>query len=797
MRRSLLPAASALALLLAGALADGAAGAATDVVPSPTPLAIRSAQAPPACPTAAEVDGSLVAGVVRRIVQRAARTRDEEALFTAGLVTSVLQRSATIAMCDPALAAAGLPLGSFSGTAAAPPAGDLVGFGVRYRTGSTATKAAGLAPGDRIVLPSAGAQAVIDVAVRTVNGVGTVRLGPFSAPASAVRVSGTSAAPAVVAELTDGSTTQASVTVPTPVETTATARVSGTTLRVRLRTAPGAVVQVSTPAREGSLDLFAGIDERGSLSVANAAGVANASIVELGREDRRAIISILDPDRRRGIELSCALRWKGQALRSARCVPAASSARRSALAPGTRTASPVSIAGRLARAAVHRRLPSAMRGHGAAALQIAPTPLTTAFRAAGGGGLDPDDAYEADPLFGDVNGDGRPDFTIGDPTLGTPQLLLSRPGAGWTSVPVKGALDELLSVGDLSGDGVDDFTQGYDDRIFSGRAIWATTPPAAIDMSKGVGLYADDLAIGVAGEAGGEGPLDEDGRVFPMADGDGDGRPEVGAPAGDGPGVGIFSSTGIPLGLRTALPAVTTAAPASAVPLLEAIGRAGLDDLLVGLAEFDEPSVLAVRGRVVVASTRSGGKERAIRSTTSVHQLAPSAPWALTGGTVDLGGMATVRDVDPTTGESLVRTVGERCSRDGECVTRLRRLDANGRILATASLRSGGGALDARFTADGPDADTRPDVLLHDDEPVPGEKPSPGFGGTVALWPSATAAARVDKLAVIGSRGKPLVLAGKLLTWTAPNGTRAHGGIAVTGSGRRAKTSMVIFGAAG
>ena len=781
----------------------GAARAAPSAVPSrPTPLALASASTPPACPTTAELDGSLLNRSVRGMVNRANRGTAEDR-FIAYLVLGIVADgdSTTIAVCDPDLVSARQPMGSISGLALTPPLGDAVGFGLRLRGAPLADRATGAAVGDRFVLPTAvGPRTTIDLAVRTAGGVRTVRLGPFAAAPTAVRVAGTSAAPVVIAELVDGQALPVPITPLEPVATKITTAVDGrSTLRIRVRTSPGAFVSASTPERSDDFRI-GGFDEDGGLRVADETGRATVEVRDLSRRDREVELDVIDADRRVTSTGTCRLRWKTSVLRDVRCTlkPASGTALAArslrgvpAGLPASGTTGPLAAVRAILHAVRSRQSPGhprfravGVRPVGSAARADSARPAVAAITATEVTRLDEEATFELEEsvgLFGDVNGDGRPDFGVSDP-LGGASVFLSQPG-GWRSIPLE--LDEVgdaRAIADITGDGTDEFQVEYDSRIISGQRGWATAAPSSIDLRKRAGLAPGDLdlstgldsAIGLAGD---------DIPPIPFRDATGDARPELGIASPSRAGIAIFASQDLRLGVRTALPpflATTVkddlAALDTVVASLGAEGDAGLPRGTTAGA-----STVTVRGDVAVAQTSTvvsgrAGSSPTVRTTLSLGRFDGGAPWAFSPPTppLDLAGNATLVDLDPASGQTLVLSTGESCNARNACVSRIRRVDAAGKIVGEVSTRSRSVGLTASFADDGPDADALPEVLIHDGDASYGDAaPRPGVDGPVALWRSTVSVANLSALPVLGAGTAPYVVIGPLQRWTAPNGTRS------------------------
>jgi hypothetical protein len=378
-------------------------------------------------------------------------------------------------------------------------------------------------------------------------------------------------------------------------------------------------------------------------------------------------------------------------------------------------------------------------------------------------------------LFADLSGDGRPDFSFGDP-LSDATVLISNP-TGWNAVPA--TLDPTdvpgQSLADVTGDGNDDLFSD-DGRVFAGHPEWSTTLPAKIDLSAATAVGPRDLAA-----LDGGGPFDAV-PLVPMADETGDGRPELGVEAHGA--LGIFASEQLPLGVKPTLPdvvplpaSVTLADPATIV-------RRSADQLIGSFSSSEARGVVAspptnklfsVRGGAVVSTISWTVRGTDARSVVALRRLATSRPWTLDTATpsTELAGIASVTDFDPVSGETLVATSTEACNRRSACVSRVRRIGPDGAILATASVR-GSAPLSARFVDDGPDVDTRLDVAIYQEEPVRTAigATTPADQGTIALWPSSTVTTSVATLPVLAAGGSSIVIDGTIQSWTAPDGHR-------------------------
>ncbi len=791
MLRFLLP----FTLSALAALALPASTLAAEISVGSSPLALTSTRPAPDCPTAQEVDGSLLAAASRVAAGPRPGFWDSymaAASFTVGVAP-------TIAVCDPELVAAKRAPGPITGSAATPPTDDTVGFGLRMLGAPITEPGAAASAGDRFVLPAVSARSTVDLAVRTATGAATVRLGPFASAPIAVQVTGSGGATGAVVELTDGTTAQAPIVAPRAVTPRLKAFVKKNRLGLRLTGVPGAFLVAAQAATPGDIRV-AGYDPNGVVSVAGADGVATGTVSDL-RRAKFVLVSVLDADRRAFSPQTCRLSWKERTLRRVRCAPTTAAEQAHPL-PGDGTeplATPAFGARLRARAApAHRAaidgaatLPRAASRTAAAVLAPVDTSIVARLR---GSDL-PLDEYGSEPMIGDVNGDGRPDFGVGDPFL-KPMIALSGSG-GWTRVPLRIDQPSLpVVVPDLTGDGIDDFAFQVEDRILAGVRAWSTVPPSVVDLSSRRLLSGGDFSV----SAGGARPLGA-GPLLGFADATGDGRPELALRSINGSGFAVFASESLPLGRSSRLPTFQATALSDDIAKVRDFDDDDDDDddddAERDPAANELDALFPTREGALLSRTSLKVVGRVARSTVSLFPVSSTAPWAHASlAPLVVDGLASIQDYDATTGETLIATDLEACTlRTFRCIARVRRVDASGRVTAVASARTTAIKLTASFAADGPDADGRAEVVIHDADPGSPGSSLPGLGGTVALWSSMAPAVNFATLPVLASSGTPLVFGGPLMRWVAPGGRRHHAGYIQSGTGSKRTLTLTLLGA--
>lgn len=759
------------------ALGVGSTATAAELSSGPTPLAYLGTAT---CPSADDASGRTTATGAAAVARAVTHAKDSEAapfFASLALIGALDQPSAAIVLCDPAAASARAPLGPLSGpSAGSAKSTDVSGPGLRARVGATGSTSGSLSVGDHLALPPTSQRATLDLAVRAANGAVTpLRLGPFTAPPTAVAITGTAATPHAAVLLADGTTIDRAV-LASPVPRAAL-RVSarGARLRLRVRTSPGALVIGVPPSGDGDDGSF--LTEFPVIGAANASGRAKIRSTPITPGLRRLPIYALDVVHQIGDAWTCRLRWRGARLVTVRCSPDASA-----------TARATQLAARASDAVQVRRTPASIAARPRPSAAAARVTATAPARATTIGELERWELEEGvhDLTAGDVTGDGSPDVLYGDISAGEPRLWVSSAG-GWHAADLgDDPLDGLAIVDDVTGDGIADVWSGTD-RGYGGSAAWSATSRPAIDLTAAASLGPNDLALAAAGDDGAD-PLTVLAPT-PLRDSTGDGRPEllVGGSA-------IYASEALPLGQRTPLPQAWPIEPASTWRRYAKLTKAAdpgaavadddatdHDDELLAARPFTAPGQAPLNA-VAVAERGANG---ATSSTVAIADLPTAPPWTIgASATLTLAGSARVVDGDAARGTVLVVTRGEACTASS-CVARVRRIARDGRVLGSVAARVRRAAdvdVDARFVADGGDADDQPDVAVR----LGAAKPAP-----VRLWASSQESSAIAGLPALADRGTALQAYGDLVGWRADGAPR--GLVLVTRSAERGVAAVQLI----
>lgn len=795
----------ALAALYALVTALPAGAEAAALKPGSTPHAIAWFGAPPGCPAAEAVDGRAAAQAARDLTTGKTKVpggllddglgdgADEEASVQAFMASVALGQvtdapATVVAVCDPAAARTGQALGTITGEARDVPEAELLGAGLRSRGGEFGRASASAAIGDRFVLPASGAGSVIDVAVDTSGGTATTRIGPVGAPPAAVRVAGQLSAPQVVVEYADGTSTTHPVAPREAGPVAVAAKVSKARLVLDVKAPPGAFVAASAtnPDSSDSMDSFS---DPADLQVVRASGTATVRLGPLGPSMRNADATVIDADRRAIFAWSCTLRWSKARLRSVNCAGGPGAAERPRIG-GSALASRTRLRAR-PRAASRRAAPSAAPAPAAPLAQAARKPAlaamtaTAMYRARGDEAFElAESLFEEQPLFADVTGDGRPESSLGDGFRTPARLLVSAPAGRWAPVKLRGDryfAPSLSSGGDLNGDGVQELWATSLDgnaRAVAGTPAWSAAPPKAIDVRTDAAgprdLLASDAVLPV-----------------PLPDATGDGRPELAVPLAaslDHAALAVVASNDAPLGQRLFPPAALGTDPGG---IWDAFATA---DASPESAVYDPetPAVATADGLVTVAPMPGPTGQRRL----AIVRLAPDGRSAAALPAFTAAGVPRVSGYDLASGELLVTTTREACSRRSGCVTRVLRVDRSGKIVAGLA-RRGLSQVTAHFAPDGPDADQRAEVVLRDPEDY-GRAPAnpvPGSGRTIALWESASGSAAWARLPVLAVGGAAIKADGPLLGWTSRTGQHHVGTWSLRGTSRNPSVVLLDLAA--
>lgn len=746
---------------------SAAPAAAGPVVPRATPLSVfGTTETAQVCPTTGELDGSRLSAIARDAVLGGG---EDGAVFV-GFLMAFLPTPA-VAVCDPDLAAGTVPLGPFGGATHHDLSADVAYPGIRaIGTPPEGFQDSELVPGDRVELPAAGARSTLDVMVATSRGAKITRVSPLGAPrATAVRVEGALSSPTLVVEREAGEPTRVAVAPPPAAAKKITPQLRGRTVRFGGTVPPGSLVTASS----GELD--------GTAVVAGASGRFSRLDVRVGPSRRVIDVTVASLERRQLIGVRCSVRWS-KARRLAdrvRCKATKASAARAsrALRSGQQTVTEESPE-------VARARPTA---RAAAALPPAEATVT---------GLVKIQRNDEARLTGDVNGDGRPEVTVGTLTARGPQysLAVSRVAGAPVLVPLRLDSDSFAMPGslpDLDGDGRDELVSG--NAVVVTDALAAPTLPVRIDLRSLRPTSQRDLDLGLASRdsllSSLLTPIDPLGAV---TDTTGDGRPEL--VFGSSGLAAVFPSQAVVPGIRSRLAQIFPLAWLGGVSTEELLGEldaaAALGDL-----EFEEDSTADLQ--VLTAASDPGALVRGqqfVRLSPTDPAIATNKPrtFALSrhgGGTQAVGtttfratGLPLLFDYDPASGDALVALFQADGCRASRCLDRLLRIGSAGELRSVTAFRRRPDAyLDGGFISDGPDADSAVDTAIwraggdDDVDVAPGDR-------SVAVLPSADGGPRkLGSLAVLSRQGRPVELYGVQLQ-VMPNGSRWLAGYTRSGA---------------
>lgn len=718
--------------LTGGSPAHGAAPAV-----GPTPLGFVDGTT---CPRAEEVS-RLADEQAFATALRNAKGGPEARSFagTMGLYAGVSSPSAAVAVCDPAAAGSGAPVGHFGGNLLGRSGRDAVNSGLRALVAPPGEDGSSLTVGDRIALPELGAAATLDVAVHLGAGVAHARIGPFpSAPVLLVLEPHPQGALLRI-DLRDGAAIRQVVQAPRLVRPTLRVQGRGARLVVRGRAQPGSMIAIDHPRGDGRDEVFlTGFDAVGA-AAANGRFAVRTARLAVGQ--RLATIDSVSLSTGSGASWRCRLRWRGERIAATRCGAAR---------------------------AQHAHLVTAIGDTRAVQARPAPRPLGAGRRAARQAGAAarvttigrvPSAAtpeLSGDVSIADATGDGRPELVTAG--YAGDHALWASTTAGWQAVRLREdpLTDPVALVDDVTGDGRGEVwtTQG---RAIAGDARWSTTARPTLDLRSSVSLGAGDLEVPSQPAAYEPNP------PVPLPDVSGDGRPELLF------GTAIYASSAFPLGRRTALATAWTAGAAASI--------AAIGDATSGTLDAPRPgpldrAVLSAHGVTpLVVATTLRQTDAGWATDLEVRPIEARAPGrGAVRWTRSLPGIAAVVGGQAATGDVLIRQTAA-CQRRS-CPTFLVRFDAAGRQVGGAlRLVEDAEPLVSVLVADGSDEDDRAEVLLRT-----------GWSDQLRLWRSSDATANLADLPIVRRSGVPLRLAEPIVGWGA--GGRPGGAVVFERVGR-------------
>lgn len=721
-----------LAAALVPALFAPAAAHASAISVPVQPLAMVGAADRPSCPSAlppfkpADLFARMPAytGLYADWTNAGARSTE----LAAAASDADLQPS--VVLCSPTFA--GIP-GPIEGVTAATLGRSRVGLGWR-ELGSTLTSPAALVPGDRLTIPAVddAAQLRLSLAPDAKSPTSTLTLHDLAPGPSTVEIGRDASGLTARLVRADGSTTQAAAA-PTAAPKGKT-RFDGTRRRwtIRMPQLPGTTMHIevrsstvfSTVARSSAnasmltakLKVRFSSKSRRRLRVITVAVNRAAHWVEVSR-----CVAKLDRQRRPD-EFTCERVPMAELIRlmaddfisGAR----ASTETADLLAAVDRAVSP--RAQRNAQKATAAHIDRARRGAAARRFQSTSSIGFRPYaRSAAVTRLSP---YALRPLAADVNGDGQPDFWTEQANQAAwqpPDKLISgvlltsspdgltahivdRPDASSLAREFDGD-SELSGIADITGDGIGELVVDLGERfaIVPGSTSWTgtATPISARDIGP-----TNPQGIVVKPELSSPGA-----PLATLDDVTGDGLPEL-AVADDDAGWVSIASESIRRGSVTSVPSVAGAVrPPATLPRGYDFDRSGVPQTDTA---FRAVSGLALSLRWPVVSSKArptaGQVVVSIRDALGRDVRPPL--------TIPSPGDARLLDYDRPTGALLLLAQAYGC-RYGRCARTVMRVASDGRATQTiAAVEKGteGEAVlgSARFAADGPDADTEPDVVF-------------------------------------------------------------------------------------
>ncbi|MBO9533825.1 MAG: hypothetical protein J7513_12720 [Solirubrobacteraceae bacterium] len=600
-------------------------------------------------------------------------------------VFALLLPRPVVAVCDPARRAAGLPGLGISGTLLdARPLADSVGFGYRQLSAPVLNdesddvdiaplRGGGLAAGDALTIPAADSASVLDVAVLAGNGTRTVRFEGWGDGTSTSRLSVAADATGrtAILERADGVRVERRVELvaePTP---TITATKRGRRVDVRVAGLPAGIAWAELGDHEATPS-----GDR----VADSALFRFAK-VRTGRWTFE--LNWGDTTTRRFLIYHCSLRVGATAVKVGRCTRttradgAAWDAR-----PRTLAAKALRLGGRLAmpastRSPAQKTLPRPLATAAAATPRLRVAVKRTGVR------------WSAAPI-GDLNGDGRAEFSDGT-------LWLSGPSTSTRAS--RSVIAPIHLPGDLDGDGRSELLLADGFLAYSaGPWVAGGVPPAK------VGARVAQLRMGgVQDSPSGAGPD----AVGPLDDITGDGRPELALVRGGA--ALVIASQAATAGASHAVPEVAFAATDfdDAEPDGETSASPVVDS---------DPPPLAVGGGLYRLRFDRRATRLSDRSLVAVERRNARGviEWETPAFTVP--GSPRLADRDPSSGDLLVLSTAAGCISDtivpGQCFTWAYRLRPDGTVRSATKLDEDDGTREPLFGPDGPDADTLPELFL-------------------------------------------------------------------------------------
>lgn len=711
----------------------------------PTPAGLPDAAL---CPSAAGFEGTGNAAGLR-----AALHKGERALPS--WMFGILVSKHAVLVCDPDAARAQRFIPALTGEVAAANR-DWAWFGLRgLQLNPTDGLPAGLRVGDRVELPAGGPKTAVDLAVAAGAGVRATRVPP-GAPPVRIEISGTASAPLATVTRADGSVWRWDVAPIQAVPLKAKVRsLRRDHVTVRGTTTPGALVHLST--------------KRSRTVVAGADGRFTAEL-KLPRKPSTLVIATIDRPSRTQKVLGCTVRWDAarRAHRARACRATVQHDRVGSAAARASAATPSASRPSLTRRAA--RDPRAVPATATAKPALADTEVTHAFTLEG-----PD--ATADPA-GDLNGDGRPDFVVIGFGEGSATILRVSTGTSWATVAVKRAGGTVFETyPDLTGDGRDELLA--DGGAIVTDAFTAPTLPKEIDLSERRRPSSADLVPPKLDPS--TDPFDVDfswlawiSPIGTVPDATGDGRPEI--VLGDGTPM-VIASDDLRPGVQMNAATVTPVTTLGDLKLPDAFAPSEGPQLVMAdeQIEWEEarefPSTVAIGGKFTMLTPVDRARSPKEAQPVEIYEVdARGGRSAVRRFNTD--GVPQLLDVDPATGDALVRLLAPKPCRvslsvrrtHAGCPERILRVDGSGQIETTISLRRGSSAPIAAFAPDGSDADQRLEVAvstggLSTDLPRLVRSTQPG-------------AAKFDRLPVFAAAGKPIDTIVDFTSMVLPNGSR-------------------------
>lgn len=731
--------AACLAVLFAPGVAAG-----RPVVGGAVPLSILSlpsaANVPDAeiCPSAGGFDGTGNAAALRDAL------REQDRALPSWMFDIVVAKQAVL-VCDPDAARAERFLPALSGDVAQANR-DWAWFGLRgLQLSPTDGQPAGLRVGDQVQLPAGGPKTAVDLSVAAGEGVRSTRV-PAGATPVRIQISGPSATPIAEVTRADGSVWRWSVGPVRAVRLTTKVRpLRRDHVLVSGSTTPGALVHLAT---KRSRTVIA--DEHGRFSVD----------LKLPKKRSTLVVAAIDRPSRTQAVRNCTVRWDAarNAHRSATCRTNVKHERIGDVS-GTRSGQP----SRRWRStpAMAQRLTAVPKG------SLAETALTVA-------GAGRSWSSWVEPAAGDLNGDGRPDFTIFDPGRQGSSIRLSR-GSGWVTVRVDRSSSSLTTYPDLTGDGRAEI-EGDGQAIIT-DAFGGAAPPTKLDLSKQRQMSPTDLVPPSVHTD----PLAVDSSMFTwfrpigtLPDVTGDGRREI--VSGQGLPM-VVASDDLRPGVRMNAANVTEVSTLGDLQFPQALAPGEGPHLVVSDETIewesarDWPEFIARGGTL----TSVGPVDRAQSpAETRPFEIAEFDARGQRSGvrTFTASGVTQLLDVDPSSGEVLVRLLASKPCRYGVvtrgkraiCPERILRIDRSGTIAATIAVSRTADAPFAAFVADGSDPDTALEVVVSSSET---------YGATPCLIGSSQRGTIDSATApVLATGGKPISRLHGLKVVVLENGSR-------------------------